>query len=153
MQSVRTRSISDAAEWASKMAPWDHVNCWAAFMYASYLWRGEHQRIDIQETTRTSHHQECGEAKAWSSAAQYSGHLLYAQRVHARRKLFKNETSAGGEQGKTQQVLDEPPAIPLIALSSPTPKLHKHLRPAAHTKKRWTYVVRMAPTLPCLTRA
>src|SRR6266851_8099423 len=89
MQSVRTRSISDAAEIISKMAPCDHVNCWAAFRYASYLWRKGvcQSKNKHSETPRTSHHQECGEAKACSSVAQYLGHPLYVQQVHAQRKL------------------------------------------------------------------
>lgn len=48
----------------------------------------------------TSHHQECGEAKAYLSVARYLGRLLYAQQALARRRLRYQDTSANG--GATQ---------------------------------------------------
>jgi len=43
------------------------------------------------------------------------------------------------ENGEREQVFDEPPAIPLIALSSPTPKLHR-LYTQLHTRKETQYI-------------
>lgn len=43
------------------------------------------------------------------------------------------------ENSKGEQVVDEPPAIPLIALSSPTPKLHRHYT-QLHTRKETLYI-------------